>query len=73
MSLAHLLPLVNDLSQSDKLALLKLLATQIPEADLQVIFSVTEYPACPPYNPTEAAEILMQMIKDDQQASAHAH
>jgi hypothetical protein len=72
MSLAHLLPLVNDLSQSDKLALLKLLATQIPEADLQVIFSATQYPVCSPYDSTEAADILMQMIKDDQQASAHA-
>jgi hypothetical protein len=72
MSLAQLLPLVNDLSQSDKLVLLKLLATQIPEADLQVIFSATEYPVCSPYNSTEAADILMQMIKDDQQASSHA-
>ena len=72
MSLAQLLPLVNDLSQSDKLALLKLLATQIPEADLQVIFSAPEYPLCSPYNSTEAADILMQMIKDDQQASSHA-
>jgi hypothetical protein len=71
-SVAPLLPLVNDLSKSDKLALLKLLATQIPEADLQVIFSATEYPICSPYGSTEVADILMQMIKDDQQASAHA-
>ncbi len=72
MSLAHLLPLVNDLSQSDKLALLKLLAAQIPEADLQVIFSATEYPVSSPYNSLEAADILMQMIQDDRQASTHA-
>jgi hypothetical protein len=72
MSLAHLIPMVNDLSQSDKLALLKLLADQIPEADLQAIFSATEYPVYSPYTSTEAADILMQMIKEDREASAHA-
>nr|RNJ68165.1 MAG: hypothetical protein EDM05_17135 [Leptolyngbya sp. IPPAS B-1204] len=32
--LAELIPLVNNLSQSDKLSLFKLLAAQIPEAEL---------------------------------------
>jgi hypothetical protein len=36
MSLAELLPLVNDLNQSDKLSLFKLLAAQIPDAELQI-------------------------------------
>jgi hypothetical protein len=63
MSLVQLIPIVNDLSQSDKLELFKLLASQIPEADLQVIFSATEYQVCSPYDSTEAADILKQMIE----------
>jgi hypothetical protein len=69
MSLVQLIPIVNDLSQPDKLELFKLLAAQIPEADLQVIFSATEYPVCSPYESTEAADIMKQMIKDDREAS----
>ena len=72
MSLAELISLVNNLSQLDKLSLLNLLATQIPDAELQVIFSASEYPICSPYDATEAANILMQMIQDDQEASTHA-
>jgi hypothetical protein len=70
MSLVQLIPIVNDLSQPDKLELFKLLAPQIPEADLQVIFSATEYLVCSPYESTEAADIMNQMIKDDREASA---
>lgn len=66
MPLASILPLVDELNNSDKLALLKLLAAQVPDADLQLIFSAKEYSVYSPYNSTEAAEILMQMIKDDQ-------
>ena len=72
MSLAELIPLVNNLSQSDKLSLFKLLATQILDAELQVIFSASEYPIWSPYDAMEAANILGQMIEDDQGASAHA-
>jgi hypothetical protein len=69
MSLVQLIPIVNDLSQPDKLELSKLLISQIPEADLQVIFSATAYPVCSPYNSTEAADIMNQMIKDDRAVS----
>lgn len=72
MSLAELIPLVNDLSQSDKISLFKLLATQIPDAELRLVFSASEYPVWSPYDATEAAEILMQMIEDDREASSHA-
>jgi len=72
MSLAELIPLVNNLSQSDKLSLFKLLAAQVPDAELQVIFSAPEYPVWSPYDATEAANILTQMIQDDQKASTHA-
>ena len=72
MSLAELLPLVNNLSQSDKVSLFKLLATQVPDAELQTIFSASEYPVWSPYDASEAANILMQMIQDDQKASTRA-
>ncbi|WP_237745596.1 MULTISPECIES: hypothetical protein [Planktothrix] len=45
---------------------------QIPKAELQVIFSASEYPVWSPYDATEAANILMQMVRDDQEASTHA-
>ena len=72
MSLTEIIPLVNNLSQPDKLSLFKLLAAQVPEAELQVIFSASEYPVWSPYDATEAANILLQMIRDDQVASTHA-
>ena len=72
MSLPELIPLVNNLSQADKLSLFKLLATQIPDPELQVIFSAPEYPIWSPYDAKEAANILMQMIQDDQEVSTHA-
>jgi hypothetical protein len=72
MSLAELIPSIDSLSQSDKLSLFKLLAVQIPDAELQVIFSASEYPVWSPYEATEAANILMQMIQDDQEASTYA-
>jgi hypothetical protein len=72
MSLTEIIPLVNDLSQPDKLSLFKLLAAQVPDAQLQAIFSASEYPVWSPYDATEAANIMMQMIRDDQEASTHA-
>jgi hypothetical protein len=61
MSLSELIPLVNNLSQSDKLSLFKLLAAQVPDPELQAIFSASEYPVWSPYDATEAENILMQM------------
>jgi hypothetical protein len=72
MSLVEIIPLVNDLSQPDKLSLFKLLAAQVPDAQLQAIFSASEYPVWSPYDATEASNILMQMIRDDQEASTRA-
>jgi hypothetical protein len=72
MSLTEIIPLVNDLSQTDKLSLFKLLAAQVPDAQLQAIFSASEYPVWSPYDATEASNILMQMIRDDQEASTRA-
>ncbi|MEM9219816.1 MAG: hypothetical protein AAGD25_36500 [Cyanobacteria bacterium P01_F01_bin.150] len=72
MSLSELIPLVNNLNQSDTVSLFKLLAAKIPSAELQAIFSASEYPVWSPYDATEAATILMQMIHDDPEASTHA-
>lgn len=65
MSLAELIPLISNLNQLDKLSLFKLLVTQIPDAEIQVIFSASEYPVRSPYDATEAANIMMQIIHDD--------
>lgn len=56
---------LSNLSQSDKLSLFKLLAVQIPDAELQAIFSASKYPVRSPYDATESASILMQMIRVD--------
>jgi len=72
MSLAELIPLVNSLNQSDQLSLFKILATKIPNAELQAIFSASEYPVWSPYDAIEASDILLQMIRNDQEVSAHA-
>jgi len=42
---------------------------QILDAELQAIFPASEYPVWSPYDTTEAADILMQMIQDDQEVS----
>jgi hypothetical protein len=71
MSLTDLMPMVESLSQSDKVALFKRLSTQIPNPDLQAILTADEYPIISPYNSFEAATILMQAIRDDEAQSAH--
>ena len=52
MSLAELIPLVNDLNQSGELTLFKLLAAQVPDAKLRVVFSASESPVGSPYDAT---------------------
>ena len=52
MSLAELFPLVNDLNQSGELTLFKLLAAQVPDAKLRVVFSASESPVGSPYDAT---------------------
>jgi PIN domain nuclease of toxin-antitoxin system len=65
MSLTELIPLVENLSQPDQVALFKHLSTEIPNPDLQAIFSADEYPIVLPYDSFEAAEILTQAIRED--------
>ncbi|MEM9216844.1 MAG: hypothetical protein AAGD25_21150 [Cyanobacteria bacterium P01_F01_bin.150] len=72
MSLAELIPLVNNINQSDTVFLFKPLATKIPSAKLQAIFSASEYPVWSPYDATDAATILMQIIQDAPEACPHS-
>ena len=71
MSLAELLPLVDNLSQPEKLQLMKFLAAQLPNAEIQTFFSAQEYPIGSLYESFEAADVLMQMVKDDRKTSAN--
>jgi hypothetical protein len=72
ISLTDLMPIVDSLSQPDKVALFNRLSTQIPNPDLQAIFAADEYPIVSPSDSFEAAAILMQAIRDDKAQSAHA-
>jgi arabinogalactan endo-1,4-beta-galactosidase len=72
MSLTELISSIDHLSQPEKLSLFKHLAAQIPKAELQAIFAASEYPIWSPYEATEAASILMQMIQDDRETATHA-
>jgi hypothetical protein len=64
MSLAELMPLVKGLSQSDRQELMSFLAAQ-ELAEQKQIFSADIYPVWSPYDSFEAADLLMQMVKDD--------
>jgi hypothetical protein len=64
-----LIPEIEELSQSEKLELLKILAAQIPETELQKIFTASTYPIASLYHSTEAAEIMKKMIREDREAS----
>jgi hypothetical protein len=72
MSLTELIPLVESLSHPDQVTLFKHLSTKIPNPDLQAIFSADEYSIVSPYDSFDAAEILMQAIRDDKAQSTHA-
>jgi len=69
MSLTELIPLVQDLSEDDRLSLFKFLAMNLPDAELRAVFPAPEYPVVSLYDSTEAASILMQAIEDDREAS----
>jgi hypothetical protein len=70
MSLAELMPLVERLSQADRQQLMSFLAAQ-EVVELKQIFSADVYPVWSPYDSFEAADLLAQMVKDNQEASSH--
>ncbi len=60
MSLAELLPQIQELSQSDKQELMLLLQRDLPANTRQdVLVAGQEYPVWSPYNCSEAANTLM--------------
>lgn len=68
MSLAELLPQIQELSQSDKQELMRLLQRDLPECTGQaVLVAGQEYPVWSPYNCSEAANTLMNLLETKQQ------
>jgi hypothetical protein len=64
MSLAELLPQIQELSQSDKQELMLLLQRDLPaNAAQDVLIAGQEYPVWSPYNCSEAANTLMNRLK----------
>jgi hypothetical protein len=68
MSLAELLPKIQELSQSDKQELMQLLQRDLPEPGRQdVLIPGQEYPVWSPHNCSDAANILMNLLETKQQ------
>jgi hypothetical protein len=68
MSLAELLPQIQELSQSDKQKLMLLLQRDLPESTGQdVLIAGQEYLVWSPYNCSEAANTLMNLLETKQQ------
>lgn len=65
MPLAELIPLVQDLSPAEKLSLLKILVTDIPDVELQAVFSTSEHVTHLLRNSEKAARILATMADPD--------
>jgi hypothetical protein len=71
MSLAELLPFVEDLDQAEQRQLMTFLVTKFPTVTQDSVFSAETYPIWSPYDSFEAADILMQMVNDDREVSAN--
>ncbi|WP_034935751.1 hypothetical protein [Gloeocapsa sp. PCC 73106] len=70
MPLAELMSQIQELSKIDKLRLMQFLATElVKEEDANAIFFVAnqEYPVWSPYNCSEAANVLMNLLATKQQ------
>ena len=68
MSLAELMSQIHTLSKIDKLRLMQFLATElIKEEDANFFVANQEYPVWSPYNCSEAANILMNLLATKRQ------
>jgi hypothetical protein len=68
MSLAELLPKIQELSQSDRQELVRLLQRDLPEHKGQdALIPGQEYPVWSPNNGSNAANILMNLLETRQQ------
>ncbi|MFB2978050.1 hypothetical protein [Microseira sp. BLCC-F43] len=68
MSLAELMPKILELSKIDKLRLMQFLATElVKEEEPNFFVANQEYPVWSPYNCSEAANVLMNLLATKQQ------
>lgn len=68
MPLAELMSQIQELSRNDKLRLMQLLATElIEEEDASFLVANREYPVWSPYDCSEAANVLMNLLATKQQ------
>jgi hypothetical protein len=73
MSLAELLPQIQELSQSEKRELMQLLQSDWPEmatverAESALLIAGQDYPVWSPHNCSEAANILMSLLETKRQ------
>lgn len=68
MSLAELMSQIQELPKIDKLRLMQFLATElVKEEDANFFVANREYPVWSPYNCSEAANVLMDLLAKKQQ------
>jgi len=68
MSLTELMTQIQELPKIDKLRLMQFLATElVREEDQNVFVENQEYPIWSPYNCSEAANVLMNLLATKQQ------
>jgi hypothetical protein len=68
MPLAELMSRIQELPKIDKLRLMQFLATElVKEEDVNFFVANQEYPVWSPYNCSEAANVLMNLVATKQQ------
>ncbi len=68
MSLAEIMTQIQELPKIDKLRLMQFLATElVKEEDVNFFVANQEYPVWSPYNCSEAANVLMNLLATKQQ------
>ncbi|WP_204154368.1 hypothetical protein [Leptolyngbya sp. CCY15150] len=68
MTLAELMSQIQELPKIDKLRLMQFLATELVQAeDANFFVANQEYPVWSPYNCSEAANVLMNLLATKQQ------
>jgi hypothetical protein len=68
MPLAELMSKIQELPKIDKLRLMQFLATElVKEEDVNFFVADQEYPVWSPYNCSEAANVLMNLVATKQQ------
>ena len=66
MSLDELIPVLQELPRADKLRVIQLMAFELAKEDhISPLDHQAEYPIWSPYNAFEAADILLDLLKED--------